>query len=99
MPLAGKQMFGLTPFETLMAVAWVAAILARVAEWVFKRNVDAEAFVTKASWEQGRAKDLDEAKHFTRNMVGTYVTRELYERDWKETNRRLAHLERMEAST
>ena len=87
-------MFGLTPFETLMAIWLAISVGARFVEWVFQREV-----VTKGEWSAGRVKDLDEAKHYTRNAVNTYVPRELYDRDWKETNRRLSHLERAEAST
>ena len=90
-------MFGLTPFELLMAAWVVVTMLIRAGEWIFRRNLDAAAVVKRSEWEQGRAEDVEKARHFTRNLVGTYTLREVYERDWKETDRRLRHLEQTEA--
>ena len=86
-------MFGLSPFEVLLTLAWLGAIGARVAEWVFKRSHDGDDCVQRAEWAAARSKDSEDARHFTRGELSLYVPQKLYDRDWKETNRRLEHLE------
>lgn len=86
-------MFGLSPFEILLTLAWLGAIGVRVGEWVFKRSHDGDDCVKRSEWQLARRDDVDKALHFTRNTVNLYVPREAYDRDWKETSRRLEHLE------
>ena len=86
-------MFGLTPFETLMAGWALITTVIRAGEWVFQRNVDAGLFVKKADWEQGRSKDREDTRHFVRGEIGIYVRKDIYDRDWKDTNRRIEYLE------
>ena len=75
-------MFGLTPFETLLAVWAALTTISRGLEWFFNRSAD------------------DRIKHWVNNLLDTrFVRKEIYERDWKETDRRLRDLQQRETAT
>ena len=86
-------MFGLTSFETLMAVWALLALVIRAGEWIFRRTLDSTEFVKKDDWEKARVEDKEYGRHFTRGEIGLYMRKDMYDRDWKDMNRRVEHLE------
>jgi hypothetical protein len=87
-----------TPVEWLLLLGGIAHALIRFGAWKAQRETvrrpkrDTDC-IKRMEWENGRLADAEQARHFTRNLVTVYTTRELYDRDLREIYRRLKRLE------
>jgi hypothetical protein len=89
-----------TPVEWLLLIGGLLHFSQRaIAAWVEhlarapKPPDDEDRCVKRGEWEGARREDIEAARHFTRNQLVLYPTRELYDRDQRETHRRLRALE------